>query len=208
MSSTIEARLARLEAAIGLTVPPGSKKGKVSNNNDDEKLVEEIYDQIEHLEQKVTSNQELIDDKLGEIISCLAELKSETKSEAISITAAKEIQTVQPTIDAKAANRQRIIESAILANRQDMDLISKRWPPANGSFFDFRDMKFSALDLILKSFQQGQPAILPKASNYFFNAPRNDEELNSYFVNAIHKLTGTKPITRRDGWSWSISYPE
>eukprot|EP00980_Cylindrotheca_fusiformis_P012078 scaffold2909_cov78-Cylindrotheca_fusiformis.AAC.9 len=199
MSSTIEARLARLEAAVGLTVPV-RKKRKVSNN-DDEKL-EEISDLVAKLEQKVKSNQESIDDKLGEIVSCLAELKSETKSEA---STAKEIQTAQP-VEAKAANKQRIIESAILANRQDIDLQFRKYGVMKIGDFSLR--KFYDLEVILQWFQSGQTAVVPQARSYSCNAPQNDEEVISYFVNAIHGLTGTKPITEQYGLYCKISYPD
>eukprot|EP00980_Cylindrotheca_fusiformis_P023128 scaffold10174_cov74-Cylindrotheca_fusiformis.AAC.3 len=188
MSSTIEARLARLEAAVGLTVPV-SKKAKLSNNGD-EKL-DIISDLIENLEQKVESNQESIGEKLGEIISCLAELKSEAKSEA---SAAEEIQTAQ-SVDAKAASRQRVIEAAINENLQEL------------KESNFGIQKFYDLDVILKLFQRGLTAVVPKASSYPDN-PRKDEDVIAYYVDTIHELTGTKPIIKRNGSECIISYPE
>eukprot|EP00980_Cylindrotheca_fusiformis_P001919 scaffold437_cov111-Cylindrotheca_fusiformis.AAC.17 len=196
MSSTIEARLARLEAAVGLTVPV-SRKAKISNN-DDEKL-DLISDQIENLEQKVESNQESIGDKLGEIISCLADLKSEAKSEA---SAAKELQTAQP-VDAKAANKQHILTCAILVNRGDMELTNELQ-----KIGDFGTRKFYDLEVILKLFQRGQTAVVPQARSYSRNAPRDDEKVISFFVDAIHELTGTRPIIERNGSNCIISYPE
>eukprot|EP00980_Cylindrotheca_fusiformis_P012076 scaffold2909_cov78-Cylindrotheca_fusiformis.AAC.7 len=109
LEASVDGRLARLEAATGLAVPVVQETGTTT---DDEKL-DKISDLVASLEQKVESNQEsvvLIGDKLGEIVSCLAELKSEAKSEA---SAAREIQTAQ-LVEAKAANRQRIMHLRFL----------------------------------------------------------------------------------------------
>eukprot|EP00980_Cylindrotheca_fusiformis_P012075 scaffold2909_cov78-Cylindrotheca_fusiformis.AAC.6 len=151
--STIEARLARLEATAALN------------------------------QQSVES----IGNILGEIVSCLTELKSEVK----------------------AANRQRIIASAILANRQDLNLLLSKYGLPSIKPVDFDLRKFYDLEVILKLFQRGLTAVVPKASSYPCNAhPQNDQGIIAFFVDAIHELTGTKPIIKRNGSDCIISYPE
>eukprot|EP00980_Cylindrotheca_fusiformis_P015914 scaffold4658_cov118-Cylindrotheca_fusiformis.AAC.20 len=177
--STLEARLARLEAAAASTIPV-TQMG-ISN---DEKL-NQISDLVASLEQNVKGNQESIVSicgKLDEISSCLRQM---TKVHAAQL------------VEAKAAHKQReaqLVEAKVANTHRKAQLIAAALLKAGP-----RAMLISGHNVqqMLNSLQRGEYA---EVSNIL--------EQQAEIIKAIHGLTGIKPLTKKVGSDCVLYYPD